>query len=120
MPTGTGKTVTVLSLVTSYQYAHPDCGKLVYCTRTVPEMTKAVDELKRVIEYRKVELLKDAHILAEATGTDVPDKVPGTDILAVCLSSRRNLYVPRRPCPCCSCAETHRCALLQMCAPHCV
>jgi len=91
MPTGTGKTVTVLSLVTSYQYAHPDCGKLVYCTRTVPEMTKAVDELKGVIEYRKKELLKDAQHVAEATGTELPDKVPGTDILAVCLSSRRNL-----------------------------
>eukprot|EP00559_Dactyliosolen_fragilissimus_P007318 CAMPEP_0184869290 /NCGR_PEP_ID=MMETSP0580-20130426/33533_1 /TAXON_ID=1118495 /ORGANISM="Dactyliosolen fragilissimus" /LENGTH=79 /DNA_ID=CAMNT_0027370677 /DNA_START=52 /DNA_END=288 /DNA_ORIENTATION=+ len=38
MPTGTGKTVCLLSLVTSYQYANPGCGKLVYCTRTVPEM----------------------------------------------------------------------------------
>ncbi len=91
MPTGTGKTVTVLSLVTSYQYAHPDCGKLVYCTRTVPEMTKAVDELKRVIEYRKQELIKDAQLAAAATDSEVPEKVPGTDILAVCLSSRRNL-----------------------------
>lgn len=40
MPTGTGKTVSVLSLVTSFQFAHPDAGKLIYCTRTVPEMTK--------------------------------------------------------------------------------
>jgi DNA excision repair protein ERCC-2 len=39
MPTGTGKTVCLLSLITSYQYAHPkSAGKLVYCTRTVPEM----------------------------------------------------------------------------------
>ena len=41
MPTGTGKTITLLSLITSYQLAHPECGKLVYCTRTVPEMEKA-------------------------------------------------------------------------------
>ena len=34
MPTGTGKTVCLLSLITSYQMAHPNCGKLVYCTRT--------------------------------------------------------------------------------------
>jgi DNA excision repair protein ERCC-2 len=27
-------------------------GKLIYCTRTVPEMTKCVHELKRVISYR--------------------------------------------------------------------
>lgn len=40
MPTGTGKTITLLSLVTSYQLAHPEVGKLVYCTRTVPEMEK--------------------------------------------------------------------------------
>ncbi len=32
MPTGTGKTVTLLSLITSYQLAHPDTtGKLIYC-----------------------------------------------------------------------------------------
>jgi len=30
----------LLSLVTSYQLAHPECGKLIYCTRTVPEMEK--------------------------------------------------------------------------------
>ena len=36
MPTGTGKTVTLLSLITSYQLQHPEVGKLVYCTRTVP------------------------------------------------------------------------------------
>ncbi len=40
MPTGTGKTITLLSLVTSYQLAHPEVGKLIYCTRTVPEMEK--------------------------------------------------------------------------------
>lgn len=34
MPTGTGKTVSLLSLITSYQYANPSAGKLVYCTRT--------------------------------------------------------------------------------------
>lgn len=40
MPTGTGKTITLLALVTSYQLAHKEVGKLVYCTRTVPEMEK--------------------------------------------------------------------------------
>ena len=33
MPTGTGKTITLLSLITSYQRAHPTMGKLLYCTR---------------------------------------------------------------------------------------
>ena len=56
MPTGTGKTVCLLSLITSYQHAHPEVGKLIFCTRTVPEMTKAVHELKRVIAYRDEQL----------------------------------------------------------------
>ena len=42
MPTGTGKTITLLSLITSYQLAHPEVGKLIYCTRTVPEMEKVL------------------------------------------------------------------------------
>jgi DNA excision repair protein ERCC-2 len=37
---GTGKTVCLIALITSYQHAHPETGKLVYCTRTVPEMVK--------------------------------------------------------------------------------
>lgn len=44
MPTGTGKTITLLSLITSYQLAHPEVGKLVYCSRTVPEMEKVCDD----------------------------------------------------------------------------
>ena len=52
MPTGTGKTITLLSLITSYQLAHPETGKLVYCTRTVPEMEKVLQELKELIDYR--------------------------------------------------------------------
>ena len=42
MPTGTGKTVCLLSLITSYQRQHPQVGKLIYCTRTVPEMTQVM------------------------------------------------------------------------------
>ena len=52
MPTGTGKTITLLSLITSYTLAHPEIGKLVYCTRTVPEMEKVLQELKELIDYR--------------------------------------------------------------------
>jgi Rad3-related DNA helicase len=68
---GTGKTVSLLSLITAYQYKHQDVGKLVYCTRTVQEvrltnrntlalmlferlqMDKVVDELRRVMKYRE-------------------------------------------------------------------
>jgi len=92
MPTGTGKTVSLLALITSYQHANPECGKLIYCTRTVPEMTKCVDELKRVIEYRNKELAADvAAAAAVAPGTGAKAK-PDT-MLAVCLSSRRNMCI---------------------------
>lgn len=81
MPTGTGKTVSLLSLVIAYKHAHPTAGKLVYCTRTVPEMAKCVEELKRLMEYRTKYLGKDA---------------PGANLTAVCLSSRRNMCVHPR------------------------
>ena len=42
----------MLSLITSYQLAHPEIGKLVYCTRTVPEMEKVLQELKELMDYR--------------------------------------------------------------------
>ena len=100
MPTGTGKTVSLLALITSYQLAHPEAGKLIYCTRTVPEMTKAMNELKRVIGYRAAELAADyardrkaaeAMSVAESAGAAAPTLAP--DILAVCLSSRRNMCI---------------------------
>jgi len=48
MPTGTGKTVSLLSLITSYLNKDPK-KKLIYCTRTVGEMEKTLSELKLVI-----------------------------------------------------------------------
>ena len=81
MPTGTGKTITLLSLITSYQRAHKDTvGKLIYCTRTIPEMEKVLEELK-VLEAHRDELF----------GQDRKDK-----LFAVGLTSRRNLRVPRQ------------------------
>lgn len=76
MPTGTGKTITLLSLVTAYQRAHPELGKLIYCTRTVPEMEKVLVELRELIEYRERYI----------TGSS-------SQILAVGLSSRKNLCI---------------------------
>ncbi|GFH47649.1 DNA excision repair protein ERCC-2 [Chaetoceros tenuissimus] len=68
MPTGTGKTVCLLSLITSYQYAHPSAGKLVYCTRTVPEMNAVMEELGTVLAYRAKELGLDGSSTTNATG----------------------------------------------------
>lgn len=52
MPSGTGKTVSLLSLIVSYQQFFPTKRKLIYCSRTVPEIEKALAELKRLMAYR--------------------------------------------------------------------
>jgi len=76
MPSGTGKTITLLSLIVSYLRAHPhNLSKLVYCSRTIPEIEKVIEELRGLL----------AHI-EQATGKSA-------NITALCLSSRRNLCV---------------------------
>lgn len=52
MPSGTGKTVSLLSLIVAYQQHYDAERKLVYCSRTVPEIEKALAELKRLMAYR--------------------------------------------------------------------
>eukprot|EP01053_Blabericola_migrator_P013469 Blabericola_migrator_1__13468@NODE_973_length_5857_cov_179_640933_g675_i0_p1_GENE_NODE_973_length_5857_cov_179_640933_g675_i0NODE_973_length_5857_cov_179_640933_g675_i0_p1_ORF_typecomplete_len839_score174_65Helicase_C_2/PF13307_6/9e48DEAD_2/PF06733_15/3_2e31HBB/PF06777_11/1_7e19HBB/PF06777_11/2e06HBB/PF06777_11/2_6e03ResIII/PF04851_15/1_8e10DEAD/PF00270_29/0_22DEAD/PF00270_29/2_5e02RVT_N/PF13655_6/0_065PhoH/PF02562_16/0_24PhoH/PF02562_16/8_5e03PhoH/PF02562_16/8_2e02AAA_22/PF13401_6/24AAA_22/PF13 len=79
MPTGTGKTVAVFSLVTSYQLVHPEIDKFYFCTRTIAEMEKALVELRSVLRYRWEELKR----------RDQPVK----PVLAFALSARRNLCV---------------------------
>ena len=71
MPTGTGKTVCLLSLITSYQFANPSAGKLVYCTRTVPEMNHVVEELGTVLAYRAEQLRLEQQQQGESTTLDV-------------------------------------------------
>ena len=81
MPTGTGKTITLLSLITSYQRVHRETmGKLIYCTRTIPEMEKVLEELKTLEAHRD-----------ELFGAERPER-----LLGVGLSSRRNLCVHPR------------------------
>ncbi|WVR03935.1 hypothetical protein IAU60_000934 [Kwoniella sp. DSM 27419] len=73
MPSGTGKTVSLLSLIVSYMQFYPTKRKLIYCSRTVPEIEKALAELKRLMEYR-----------AEMGAND-------EDFRGLGLTSRRNL-----------------------------
>ncbi|KAJ8906401.1 hypothetical protein NDN08_002894 [Rhodosorus marinus] len=55
MPSGTGKTITLLSLITSYILSArgADARKLVYCTRTVEEMQKVLYEMRILSAYRR-------------------------------------------------------------------
>jgi DNA excision repair protein ERCC-2 len=85
MPTGTGKTVCLLSLILSYIKMKKPHFKLVYCTRTIVEMEKTLAELKFVMDKR---------------AKDFDEEVKGEDnshlnspILAMCLSSRKNLCI---------------------------
>ena len=41
--------------------ANPNCGKLVYCTRTVPEMNSVMEELGTVLSYRSEQLKLDGN-----------------------------------------------------------
>ncbi|XP_013421335.1 general transcription and DNA repair factor IIH helicase subunit XPD-like [Lingula anatina] len=76
MPCGTGKTVSLLSLIIAYQKTYPlDVTKLIYCSRTVPELEKVVEELKTLIEYYEKE-------------TGEPN-----DLVGLALSSRKNLCI---------------------------
>lgn len=81
MPTGTGKTITLLSFITSYHLQRPEMAKLIYCTRTVGEMEKVLEELKRTIEYRD-------RCYAEDNPSDARSS---RKMLALGLTTRRNL-----------------------------
>lgn len=56
MPSGTGKTISLLSLTVAYQMHYPEHRKVVYCSRTMSEIEKALIELEKLMEYRTQEL----------------------------------------------------------------
>ncbi|CUM63243.1 uncharacterized protein PRCAT00000814001 [Priceomyces carsonii] len=56
MPSGTGKTISLLSLTVAYQMHYPEHRKIVYCSRTMSEIEKALIELHKLMEYRTDEL----------------------------------------------------------------
>lgn len=58
-------------------HSTPDSpGKLIYCTRTIKELQQCMDELKRLVQYRK-----------EVLGSKFKP------VTGLCLSSRRNLCI---------------------------
>ncbi|KAI1915488.1 TFIIH/NER complex ATP-dependent 5'-3' DNA helicase subunit [Ophidiomyces ophidiicola] len=56
MPSGTGKTVSLLSLIVAYQQHSPENRKLIYCSRTMSEIEKALTELRELMKYRTQQL----------------------------------------------------------------
>jgi DNA excision repair protein ERCC-2 len=120
------------------QHANPSAGKLIYCTRTVPEMNSVMEELATVLAYRAHELESQQETENTQPTGDVEDAVGpntemvdaeasptrkkarriyngkhkkgrsamgpvangrgagGSGVLALCLSSRRNMCVHDR------------------------
>lgn len=75
MPSGTGKTTTLLSLIVAYMVENPFAvTKLLYCSRTVPEIEKAIEELRVLFDYYKKQG-RELHLLG------------------LVLSSRKNLCI---------------------------
>ncbi|XP_017794455.1 PREDICTED: TFIIH basal transcription factor complex helicase XPD subunit [Habropoda laboriosa] len=76
MPSGTGKTITLLSLIVAYMLENPlDITKLIYCSRTVPEIEKVIEELKKLMDYYEKE-------------TETKPRIVG-----LVLSSRKNMCI---------------------------
>ncbi|KAJ7889901.1 hypothetical protein B0H14DRAFT_3105442 [Mycena olivaceomarginata] len=78
---GREKTVSLLSLIVSYQRVYPTRRKLIYCSRTVPDIEKALAELKRLMAYR-VECAEGE----EATAKE-------RSFMGLGLTSRKNLCI---------------------------
>lgn len=82
MPSGTGKTISLLALIISYQMHNPaHASKLIYCSRTVPEIEKVVKELSDLKAFIEAEFEKEGkkNLLKNFVG--------------LCLSSRKNLCI---------------------------
>lgn len=56
MPSGTGKTISLLSLTVAYQMHYPEHRKIVYCSRTMSEIEKALIELHNLMAFRADDL----------------------------------------------------------------
>lgn len=76
MPSGTGKTITLLALIVAYMLENPlQVTKLIYCSRTIPEIEKVLEELKKLMDYY------------ESETKDKPQ------IVGLVLSSRKNMCI---------------------------
>lgn len=76
MPSGTGKTISLLSLLVAYvRHCKADRRRVVYCTRTVEEMTKTMLELQKLVACWE----REGH--------------PLEDFRGLCLSARKNLCI---------------------------
>lgn len=89
MPSGTGKTVTLLALIVAYQKHHPNkIGKLIYCSRTLPELEKVVEELRKLHKYYTEQQQPSS---GQSNGT--AQQQANRSFVGLCLTSRKNLCI---------------------------
>ncbi|CAG8575136.1 7089_t:CDS:10, partial [Diversispora eburnea] len=98
MPSGTGKTVSLLSLIVSYQMFYPEKRKLIYCSRTVPEIEKVLAELQNLMKYRKSRGLNERFLGFEKWGKVLDAKC--RNLTASWIRDKADLY-PREEVPLC-------------------
>ncbi|CAZ85686.1 unnamed protein product [Tuber melanosporum] len=85
MPSGTGKTVSLLSLIVAYQQSFPEPRKLIYCSRTMSEIEKALAELKALMAYRSKELGYVEEFRGSLTAGFVKEKKARGEEVEVCV-----------------------------------
>jgi len=67
MPSGTGKTISLLALIVAYLHTNPtQLTKLVYCSRTIPEIEKVLEELRKLLAYYKSEVKEPVNFVGLA------------------------------------------------------
>ena len=71
--------------------ANPNCGKLVYCTRTVPEMNSVMEELGTVLSYRSEQLKLDGNDGEDGDGGDGVSNTPRGLLESAAASSGRDV-----------------------------
>lgn len=72
-------------MVTEVQF-YPTKRKLIYCSRTVPEIEKALTELKRLMKYR------------ESCAETEEEKSKERNYMGLGLTSRKNLCINPEVC----------------------
>lgn len=81
MPSGTGKTISLLSILVAYLRHHAnERRKVVYCTRTVEEMTKTMSEMRKLFAQWEKEHSESM------------------SLIGVCLSAKKNMCIEPRVC----------------------
>ncbi|MCO5559243.1 hypothetical protein L7F22_012838 [Adiantum nelumboides] len=93
MPSGTGKTVSLLSSLSPIKSSTRRARKLIYCSRTVPEIEKALAELKRLMEYRARYNDPGSNPPCQRDTPLPKGQGEQEEMLALGLSSRKNLCI---------------------------